>query len=194
MNPFSYRDIARMAGESFLRFGHRRVAMFAASESLASRTYKQSLRQTMESEGGSLPEAFVYHGNNVHIVDKNDEDAITESLGRMFAGPDPPTAILASFRGIGEVVYLAAQKLGLRVPADVSIITIGDETREGAVSRRLTKIALDGAALGRRAADVLEEMFSGQRAIDESEEILLPVRLVERETLGSVLRPKEYEE
>jgi LacI family transcriptional regulator len=97
------------------------------------------------------------------------EPAISAALERMLSAPDRPTAIMVGFHSAAEIIYLCAQRLGLRVPDDLSIITVGDVRREGAIARRLTTVAIDAAALGRRTAELLYEMQAGQRAIDDIE-------------------------
>ena len=101
------------------------------------------------------------------------------------SSPDPPTAILAGFHTTAEIVYLylCAERLGLNVPKDLSIVTVGDVPRRGAIARRLTTVAIDAAALGRRAADLLYEMQVGERAINDTEQIFMPIELQKGKTL-----------
>ena len=180
----SYSEIARMAGEAFLSHGHRQVAMVAAHASLATRIYEESLRSTMEAGGGALPESFVYYGQHEHIQDDLGEELIANSLRRMLGSPEPPTAILASFRRIDEVVYLQLQNMGLRIPQDISLVSIGDMRREGPIARRISTVVIDAIALGRRTAEVLQEMLCGQRTMEDTQEILIPLQLFKSESLG----------
>jgi len=130
----SYAEIGRRAGEAFLHYGHRRAAMFVTCMSLASRQYEESLRQSMETGGGTLPAEFTYYGG--HWDPSLQEPAICAALERMISAPDPPTAVLVGFYSTAEIIYLCAQRLGLDVPKDLSIITVGGVGRGGARARR----------------------------------------------------------
>ena len=45
-------------------------------------------------------------------------------------------------------------------------------------------MAIDAAALGRRAADLLYEMQTGQRAMHDTEQVFMPIELQKGKTLG----------
>jgi len=107
-----------------------------------------------------------------------------EALQRMCLGPNPPTAIMASFDSMAELIYLLLGRLGLRVPEDISLIGFGGTWREGAVVRQLTSVTVDEAELGRHAVEMLHEMRSGERPIDDIEEIVMPLNLSDGQTLG----------
>ena len=85
------------------------------------------------------------------------------ALQRVFARPDPPTAIVASFDSLAETIYLLLPRLGLRVPEDVSLVGEGGAWREGAITRRLTSAVIDEVATGHKAVALLHEMRSGKR-------------------------------
>ena len=55
-----------------------------------------------------------------------------QQLQNVFAKPDPPTGIFASFDSLAETIYLLLPRLGLRVPEDVSLVGEGGTWREGA--------------------------------------------------------------
>ena len=99
--------------------------------------------------------------------------------------PDPPTAIFASFDREAEVLYLLLQRLGLRVPQDVSLLGFGGTWREGAITRRLSSVVVDEIATGAQAVALLHEMRDGNRPIDNNEQIVLQLNLYEGETLGA---------
>lgn len=178
----SYQEIARMIGEALAHQGHRRLALFTGHPSLASRTYEETLRKVMEESGGSLPEQCVYCGE-AHTLDYVHE-AATAALEQMMSLPERPTALVTSFLDFDQVLHSHLVKMGLRIPDEISLVTIGNSRRPGYVSPRPTMVGIDAVALGRRAAEVLNEMRLGQRPIDDNERISMPLEFIEGETLG----------
>ena len=113
-----------------------------------------------------------------------EEQAVWAALQEVFAKPDRPTAIFASFDSLAEMIYLLLPRLGLRVPEDVSLIGFGGNRRNGALERRLTSVVIDEIATGRQAATWLHEMRQGDRPIDDTTEWVMELGISEGETLG----------
>ncbi|HLA85661.1 MAG TPA: GntR family transcriptional regulator, partial [Thermoguttaceae bacterium] len=178
-------DVGRAAGRLFVENGHRRVAFFSMHQRVeASIGYETGLRETVEAAGGELPEAFLYGGETVSPDASIQSEAILASLRRMFDDPNPPTAILASFDPLAERIYLLLGQLGLRVPDDVSLVGVGGADRAGALTEQLTSITVDELDLGRRAAQILQELCEGQRPPDNAERIDMPLGVAKGHTLG----------
>ena len=131
-------------------------------------------------DGGELPEEFVYCCDSV----APDEKTVLEGLEQVCCGEDRPTANLASYDSLAEMIYLLLGKLGLRVPEDISLLGFGDTRRNGAVIGRLTSITVDEAQIGRRAAILLDEMRKGERDLYDTEQIVMPLGLSDGRTLG----------
>ncbi len=181
---FPFAEVGRAAGETFAERGHRRVAFFATHRASAADAYLTGLRERMRAAGGDVPEEFVYHGSSRSPDPARQEEPIQETLKAMFEQSSPPTAIMASFDSLAELIYLQLGRLGLRVPEDVSLIGFGGKWREGAFARRLTSVAVDEAQIGRHAADLLHDIRAGNRPMDDNEEILMPLTISPGETLG----------
>ncbi len=179
-----FRQVGRLAGKALLEHGHRRVAFLAGQRSDATEAYAAGLREAMQSGGGNLPEEFVYFGDPGCREIAQQEKAILPVLRQMCQMADRPTGIMASFDSEAELIYLLLGQLGLKVPEDISRVGFGGRWREGAILRRLTSVTVDEAELGRRAAELLHEMRIGDRPLDDAEEVVMPLRLAEGQTLG----------
>ena len=181
--PIPFRDVGRMAAEAFLKHGHRRVASFCVDPAPAFAAYHEGLREVMRAGGGDLPDECVfvekepYHGG---VKQK----PILEALERMCRMPDRPTAIFVSSDGTAEMIYLLLGRLGLRVPEDVSLVSEGGPYREGAIAGQLTSIVIPEGEMGRRAVELLQQMRDGERSIQDTEIVVLPLQLSEGCTLG----------
>jgi hypothetical protein len=53
-----------------------------------------------------------------------------------------------------------------------------------AIQRDLSCVAVDEGAIGRRAAILLAEMSDGQRPLEDSEQVVMPLSVYEGKTLG----------
>ena len=186
-----YHEVGRMAGEAMVARGHRRVALLHPRRERAGEVYLDSLRRTLRDAGGDVPEEFVFFGKEMSPDPKRLENAYREALERMFSRPDCPTAILSGFDTMAELIYLLLGQMGLRMPEDVSLIGFGGTERRSAILSRLTSVAMDGAELGRRAAELLQEIRDGLRPADDEEEIYMPLGLSKGQTLGPAKKTLE---
>jgi len=179
-----FPEVGRLAGEALVEQGHRRVAYFAVHRSAASEAYEAGLREAIRGAGSDLPENLVYRGSHVSLDVARQEEAVLEALQRMFHSADRPTGIMASFDSMAELIYLLLGRLGLRVPEDVSLVSFGGAWREGAVRQQLTSVIVDETLIGRRAVELLHEMRSGDRPLDDNQQITMPLSLAAGRTLG----------
>lgn len=76
------------------------------------------------------------------------------AVERVFAGPDRPTALIAYDYNLAWV-YAGLQRLGLRVPQDVSIVGTDDLPIASMLYPAATSLRLDRAAVARHAVDSL---------------------------------------
>ena len=97
--------------------------------------------------------------------------------------------MFCSFDSEAELVYLLLHRLGVKLPEQMSLVGFGGTWREGAITRRLTSVAVDEEAVGRRAAELLDEMRRRERPLDDVTEVVLPLSLTGGETLGPAPEP-----
>ena len=108
----------------------------------------------------------------------NDEKSVWAGLDHIFAGAEPPTAILAMSDRIALHALDWLRQHDIAVPGDVSIVGF-DGVPEGAISEPpLTTIAQPIAEMGRRAVKAILE---NDGALSRQ---LLPVDLVVRASSG----------
>ena len=74
--------------------------------------------------------------------------------------------------------------LGLRVPEDISLIGLGQADGGGPISQRITRVVYSDNDVGRLSVELLDEMASGKRPLDDTKQIVMPVSLSEGKTLG----------
>ena len=182
-----FRDVGHMAGRKLVENGHRRVAFFSMDPpNEISSMYVEGLREVIEAAGGELSDSLIYWGETVSPNANIQNASVLKRLQAMFNGSNPPTAIMASFDPLAERIFLMLGEMGLRVPEDVSVISVGATDRKGALTERLTSVTVDEVDLGRRAAALLQEMCTGQRPLDDAEKVYVPLWVSEGTTVGPV--------
>jgi GntR family transcriptional regulator, arabinose operon transcriptional repressor len=191
-----FREMGHLAGKALADCGHRRVAFFTATRSPSAAAYEEEFREAIQAGDRDVSVQSVHTGDLlVHAGDltalkeesvwKAKEESVWKTLQEVFAGTDRPTAIFSTFDAQAETIYMLLPRLGLRVPEDVSLISVGGAWREGVVTRRLTSVVIDEIETGRRAVSLLHEMRRGDRPIDDNEQIVLKASLYKGETLAA---------
>jgi DNA-binding LacI/PurR family transcriptional regulator len=169
----------------FASRGHPRVACFVSHRFKFAEAYEVGLREVIRESGGDLPEGFVHYGSySGGPVTQAFEDEMESALDAMLRASDPPTGLFCTWDLDAEITYFILQRMGLRVGIDVSLCSFGGAVRETAIARRLTAVTVDELALGRKAAEILDEIGRGVRPLDDAEVVTLPVGVFEGETLG----------
>lgn len=184
----SYQQIGRMAGEQFLKYGHKRVAYLGLSPSNeeARVGYKLGLQESLAQGGASVEEVCVTsEPTDCHRLPIfKSEACVREGLQEIFSHKERPTAIFTPFDPLAEMVMLLLGDMGIRVPDDISLLSFGSKCRETLLSRRLSAVVIDSIEMGQKASDLLAEMRSGQRQIDNNEQFNIAPEFWEGTTLG----------
>ncbi len=179
-----FKQIGKLAGESLVEFGHRRVAFFAPHCTVTTDLYLEGFREVLAEGDCLLPEDCCYFGAD-GVVDMQMLDAeIVPALKRMMESEDPPTAIFATFDSMAERLYLHLNQMGLRIPEDISLIGVGDKIRHGVLQQHIASVTVDESELGRQAAELLNKMRSGEVPIETSESFTIPAEVHHGTTLG----------
>ena len=179
------RDVGKLAAKSLLEKGHRRIALLVSHRQPKINDAIEGLRESFIEAGiDAAGVNVVEYGSPVFLPPDETARAIHTTLAELLGGPNPPTAILCSNLVDAEQVYLHAADFGLKIPGDLSLIYFGGAWRPHGIAQRLNCIAVAEHEIGIRAAEILEEIRSGNRPIDSNEQIMFPVSLLPGETVG----------
>lgn len=182
------REIGRRAADAIFDEGHRRIAFIASHRYATSELMEQGIRHSVASHGGTLDDNHIDYGDmrNFTSVDYQlYEQYLEQRMQQLLSGPDRPTAVFVSFDATAEMVYLIAQRMGLQVPRDLSIVSFGGAQRKGAILRRLTSVTVDEEAAASQAVRLLVEMGEGRRPLDSNECLPMQVGISVGATLSS---------
>ena len=186
----NFKQIARMAGEQFLKFGHKQIAYLTliTDSDPAALNYKLGLREVLSEGGVELREEFIYRPPNKERIFPaySYEESVREWLEDICSRKDRPTAIFVPFDPFAEMAMSLLGEMGLRIPGDISLLSFGPKWREMLIARKISAIVIDSIEVGRKACDLLAEMRSGRRPLDDGERFEIQPMLWEGKTLGPV--------
>jgi LacI family transcriptional regulator len=168
---------AREATERLVALGHRRIAYvdYAGVTHYSAPNRLAGCRAALAVGGYVPPRVFDGGGDPVTRAERAREWLVG-------FGDERPTVVLAYGAGLAVPILYAAALLGLRVPGDLSLLTIYDSP-EVSTGRALDTMVLPEAEMGRTAVSLLLERIANPSRP------LPPVALPAVHALGDTCRP-----
>ena len=179
---WEWEEVGRIAARAFIERGHRHTAYVGVYRYPLTQAYERGFREILSTHGLTLSGNRICYGTQSGKQEA-DNDKRTK-LMQMLQAEDRPTAVFCNDDVEAELVFYIAQKIGLKIPQELSIIGFGEKNRIGVIRGKLTLVTMNELKLGILAATLLHEMGTGQRLIEDSEKILIPLSLTSGETLG----------
>lgn len=105
------------------------------------------------------------------------------ALAELLAQDPQIRAIYCSSDGMAQGVMVEAQARGLRIPQDIAVCGFGDADFAAHLHPSLTTVQVDGAAIGRLAAQLIIDRCRGQAI--ERPVVDIGFRIVERQSTGT---------
>ena len=165
----------RKAARHLLDLGHRRILHL---------TYLHQCTDVLSREEGFRLELEAVAGTScltVHgCVSKPTETE--NALRELLTGPDRYTAVFVAGDGLAEGVYLAAHRIGIRIPEELSVIGFCDLAQARYMIPPLTTMRQDGYGIGKRAAMMLFDRMSGGAKDGEAVSVRLRTEMIVRES------------
>jgi len=176
------REAAREAVDHLIGLGHRRIGMVSGRPQITSTTDRLAgYRLALADAGIPIDESLVVSGGS-----RTDEARLATAALLDLA--DRPSALFVANNLMTIGAVAAIQERGLAVPDDVAIASFDDFAWADVFRPTLTCIAQPTYELGRAAADLLLRRI-GAPATEPPEHVVLPGRLVIRESSGAMRRP-----
>jgi LacI family transcriptional regulator len=168
----------RLVAEAMVELGHRRIALIAGPENTTtSRDRERGFREQLQESGLQLDESlrrvgqFSHHSGYQWCLD-------------LLAAESRPTAVFAANDVIAFGALDAARRVGVRVPAELSIVGFDDIDMAGWEGFNLTTVRQPLAEMGRAAATLLLERIGADAELAPRRRVF-PVGLVHRDTLAA---------
>ncbi|MEE6262569.1 LacI family DNA-binding transcriptional regulator [Plantactinospora sonchi] len=163
---------ATAAVEHLLGLGHRRIGFIAGRASMAAAWLREEgYRAALTRAGLPVDQTLIAGG------DFNPESAAPLARN-LLDRADRPTAIFAASDGMALMVLEVANKLGLSVPGDLSVVGFDNIPESAVAEPSLTTVDQSMYQLGYEAARMLKSLVTGDW--EGPREMVLPTRLVVR--------------
>ncbi len=164
------------AAEYLLRKGHRDLCVIASS----------GVEENLEERVAAFKNRAVSSGATCAVLRMPNwtlSDNSAAAANYLEKAPKH-TAYFAVSDVLAVALYKAAEKLGLKIPADFSVIGFADLDFAAYLSPALTSMRQDGRHIGKIAADLLIERMNGIGG--DSRELRFPAELIERDSVTAV--------
>ncbi|WP_329234405.1 LacI family DNA-binding transcriptional regulator [Streptomyces canus] len=150
----------RTAARLLLGAGHRRLAVIGGLDDIASVERTRGFRDALRAEGVTVPGEWIVRGGG-------EISAGYAGALRLLDGVEPggrPTGVLCYNDRVAAGVLHAATRLGIDVPADLSVVGYDDQEHMAAfLTPPLTSVALPHRAMGETAARLLLDAIEAGR-------------------------------
>ncbi|MFJ4783663.1 LacI family DNA-binding transcriptional regulator [Streptomyces sp. NPDC088794] len=150
----------RTAARLLLAAGHRRLAVLGGLDDIASVERTRGFRDALRAEGVTVPKEWIVRGGG-------EISAGYAGALRLFDGVEAgrrPTGVLCYNDRVAAGVLHAATRLGIDVPADLSVVGYDDQEHMAAfLTPPLTSVALPHRAMGEAAARLLLDAIEAGR-------------------------------
>lgn len=160
-------DLGRQAVDHLASLGHRKIMLVGgADQNSNSRDRRGGFLAACDQHRVSVPQEWLFDASGWQLT--GEEQA---RLVEILAGPDRPTAIFAGGYYLALDVYNAAQRAGLSVPAQLSIVGVDDPPSAEYATPPLTTLRQPLIGLGEMAVSTLlelvrrEDMQPGSRTL-----------------------------
>lgn len=179
-------EIGRQAAQHLIDLGHRHIWHIGFLDYSTGQKRFDGYSDAMQAAGLEpvileLDEYPLDDGNKPHNYPQSEHLAIPAyhlALDVLLNHVTPPTAIFCFNDVVAMGVYKAMREAGLRVPNDVSLISVDNLITVQHFEVPLTTFALPGGDIGRRSASLLLERLAGGNVPPQLH--LLPATLIQR--------------
>lgn len=173
-----HRGGLRTATRYLLSLGHRRLALLTAGVNIRpGREREAGFREAFEEANVPLEGALV-RGQTTSVRYAYDD------VQELLSTPKPPTGLIVLGTQNLAGALKAVREKRLRVPEDISIISIGDTDLATVYNPALTAVRWDEDEFGRAAVELLLRQMNGGQGTTTPRQITLPSELVLRDSCG----------
>ncbi len=165
--------------------GHRRIA-FIRGDQAASERRQRGFERAMAAHGLAVDPAWLVPG-------RFDFASGVDAARHLLSRPEPPTAVFAANDDMALGVLAVAQRLGIAVPRDLSIVGFDDSRAATLVWPALTTVRQPVAEMAMAAVDLLLSRELPSTAAGAWNAGPAPVRVLAHELLvrGSTAPPRD---
>ena len=168
---FDHREVGRAVAEFFVAKGHTHFAILSAGDPRAD-ARRQGFAEVVAQHGLTLVAQMTLHAPSLIEDGRQGLRAIADKLA-------PRTALFGSSDMVAYGALTEARVRGIDVPGQLAICGFGDFELAGSSSPSLSSVKVDGAEIGRIAA---EQLLARIRGAATPGRVLVPFEIIARET------------
>lgn len=159
-----------------LNLGHKKIACITGPSRLTPSADRVAGFQK------AMDDAEVQVNANYLVTGDFQVEGGEAAMGKILALPERPTAVFACNDMMALGAMRAIRKAALSVPADISLVGFDDIVLTSVVSPALTTVAQPIDEIARSAVEFLIERMQNRESTQEAKKVVLPTKLVIRES------------
>jgi DNA-binding LacI/PurR family transcriptional regulator len=145
-------------GQKLAKLGHKRVAFLGPMNINAVVERVNGFRDAMLDEGVLFDRSLVVDLGGEGLADwlNTRLEVAEDAILRLLQGPNPPTVVFDGSGDLTPIIYRAVQRLGLKIPRDISVVTFDDAaTITQFLDPQVAQLKHSWNDVGRAALDIL---------------------------------------
>lgn len=156
--------------------GYKRIAHIGGTGNMyVSRKRREGYEAALRDHGMSIRPEFIL-ASGYH-----EEDGRT-GAEKLLSLPEPPDAIFTVNDPVAIGAFILLQERNVQIPGEVALVGFSNNPNTALVRPRLTTVNQPAFEIGRRAAGLLLKKFARGADDDSTETIVLPTKLIVRES------------
>jgi DNA-binding LacI/PurR family transcriptional regulator len=177
---------AKKAAGYLWDMGHRRIAIINGDLTTTNaRDRYEGYKKGLNDVGLDITQGHVKSG-------KFTEDFGSSAMEDLLAEKEPPTAVLCANDLIAIGAIKTINKMGLKIPEDISVVGFDDLIISGYLTPPLTTVRQPLFHLGKEAVITLMSMVRGEKGAYQ--EIEIETRLIVRDSVADLREDQDKEE
>jgi DNA-binding LacI/PurR family transcriptional regulator len=180
---FDNRHAGYLATQELITLGHRRIGFLGYEVSGPTGSRLEGYRDALNA-AGILFDRSLTAIQSLDSADAPRTPNFEEFLATLGARPDRPTAIVMHTEQLAFLAYPLMKKQGLRIPDDISVISIGSDEHAEVLDPSLATVILPCREMGEAAIEILVKRLQDPTAPIEHR--VLPVKWVARASVAKV--------
>ncbi len=155
------RAAAELATQHLVDLGHTRIAFASGPEHYLPAREKEAGWRGMLAVRGIVSDGLIEH-------DEFDVDGGARAARKLLARHDPPTGVICSNDLMAVGVLQTAERMGVRVPDDLSVVGFDGIEATSWTNPALTTIEQPIAEIAQTAVDTLRTLIEDPKALPNS--------------------------
>lgn len=164
---------AQNAVDYLIKMGHRKIAAIIGNQNFTiNQDRLEGYLNSLKNHGLKIDADFIYE------LKLFDHDSIFKTAARILKRKSGPTAIFTVSDSVAYSIVQAADKLGKKVPQDLSVVGFNNNPMSKFLNPPLTTVDINIKLLGKKAAELLTGVINNR--FKDYQHIIVPSEIIKR--------------